>query len=166
MKYTLEEIREFIKESNAIEDVWTDEAIDESLEAWGYISEEVETLGLMDILIIHKVIMKNLDPEIAGKFRSELGIDVQVGGRPCPRYYEVGNKLSCWITSVNSKKIPIWDEDMIEEMHIQFENIHPFADGNGRSGRLIYAWMREKMGLPIHIIYEKDKQDYYEWFRR
>ena len=67
---------------------------------------------------------------------------------------------------MNDKKLPQWDEETIKRFHISFEDIHPFGDGNGRVGRLIYCWMREKMGMPIHIIYEKDKQEYYQWFRR
>ena len=77
---------------------------------------------------------------------------------PC---YEVPNRLANWLTNVNSF---VWDEESIKGMHVGFEMIHPFPDGNGRVGRLIYCWMREKMGLPIHIIKESEKQGYYKWF--
>lgn len=162
MKYTKEEITEFIKESNAIENVWTDQAIQDSFQAWEWLTDEMKDVTLMDILIVHKGILCKLDPDIAGKLRSELKIDVQVGGRECVRYYDVPNRLSQWIVNVNKV---IWDEGSIKGMHVAFEKIHPFADGNGRVGRLIYCWMREKANLPIHIIYEKDKQSYYDWFR-
>ncbi len=162
MKYTKKEITEFIKESNAIEGVWADQAIQDSLQAWEWLTEEMKEITLMDILIAHKGILCKLEPNIAGKLRSELRVDVQVGGRICVRYYDVPNRISQWIVQTRILK---WDDEVIKGIHIAFEKIHPFADGNGRIGRLLYCWMREKANLPIHIIYEKDKQNYYEWFR-
>ncbi|HSG31571.1 MAG TPA: hypothetical protein VLB82_08510, partial [Thermodesulfobacteriota bacterium] len=78
-----ENIEEFIIESNAIEKVYSKKAIEDTLEAWGWLNEECsqKTFGLMDLLIVHKIIMKNQEPVIAGKLRAELKIDVQVGGR-------------------------------------------------------------------------------------
>jgi len=165
MKYTKEEITEFIKESNAIEDVWTDEAIEDSLQAWEWLTEEVETLTLMDILIVHKGILQKLDPKYAGKLRGELGVAVWVGGRESLKFWDVGSRLCDWIRHVNDKKLPQWSEEDIKRFHISYENIHPFGDGNGRSGRLIYCWMRQKINISIHIIYEKEKLKYYDWFR-
>lgn len=161
-KYTKEEIREFIKESNAIEGVYSEEAIKDSIQAWEWLDEEVGDLSLMDILIVHKIVLKNLNPMISGKLRAELKSDVQVGGRACPRYYDVPNRIANWLANVNNVD---WDEESIVGIHIAFERIHPFADGNGRVGRLIYCWMRQVSGYPIHIIREKDKEKYYEWFR-
>jgi hypothetical protein len=164
MKYTDEQMREFIRESNAIEDVWDEQSIEDSLDGWRWLSEEVDSLTIMDTLIVHKAVLKKLDPTIAGKLRAELKRDVQIGGRMCPRYYEVPNRLANWIVCVNMNRLPKWDDQSIKGMHVGFERIHPFCDGNGRVGRLIYCWMRQKMKLPIHIIYEKNKLDYYAWF--
>jgi len=167
MEYTKEEITKFITESNAIENVWTDEAIEDSLKSWEWLTDEVETLTLMDILIVHKQILENLDPEYAGKLRGELGINVGLSNsnHQFPDYWKIGSKMCDWLRHVNDKKLPQWDEETIKRFHISFEDIHCFGDGNGRCGRLIYCWMREKMNMPIHIIYEKDKQTYYQWFR-
>jgi fido (protein-threonine AMPylation protein) len=166
VQYTKEEITEFIRESNAIEDVWDEQAIKDSLESWEWLNTEVSTLTLKDILIVHHGILRKIDPTIAGKLRGELGVDVWIGGKQGARYWDVGSRLCDWIRHVNDKKMPQWTEEDIKRMHISFEEIHPFADGNGRCGRLIYCWMRQAMDMPIHIIYEKEKHDYYNWFRR
>lgn len=46
--------------------------------------------------------------------------------------------------------------------HAKFENIHPFADGNGRVGRLAMNYLLVLHGHPPIIIHEEDRKDYYE----
>lgn len=45
--------------------------------------------------------------------------------------------------------------------HAKFENIHPFADGNGRTGRLAMNYLLVLHGHPPIIIHEEDRKDYY-----
>lgn len=45
--------------------------------------------------------------------------------------------------------------------HCNFESIHPFADGNGRTGRTLLNYYLMIHGLPPMIIYEEDKETYY-----
>lgn len=45
--------------------------------------------------------------------------------------------------------------------HAKFENIHPFADGNGRAGRLAMNYFLVMHAHPPIIIHEEDKKDYY-----
>lgn len=44
--------------------------------------------------------------------------------------------------------------------HAMFENIHPFQDGNGRTGRLILNYMLQKAGYPPIALKHDAKQDY------
>jgi len=46
--------------------------------------------------------------------------------------------------------------------HAKFENIHPFADGNGRTGRLAMNYLLILHGHPPIIIHEEDRRGYYE----
>jgi len=45
--------------------------------------------------------------------------------------------------------------------HLRFENIHPFADGNGRVGRTLLNYFLITKDHPPLIIYEEDKAEYY-----
>ena len=57
-------------------------------------------------------------------------------------------------------------------MHVQFESIHPFYDGNGRTGRIInmlYLVQKELLNLPVlnlsrYIV--RNKQQYYQLLQR
>ena len=45
--------------------------------------------------------------------------------------------------------------------HAKFENIHPFADGNGRTGRMAMNYLLVLHDHPPIIIHEEDRKDYY-----
>ena len=46
-------------------------------------------------------------------------------------------------------------------LHLKFESIHPFADGNGRVGRTLMNYYLMTHGCPPAILYEEDKKTYY-----
>ena len=46
--------------------------------------------------------------------------------------------------------------------HVKFENIHPFADGNGRTGRLLMNYLLVTHSHPPIIIFEEDRRTYFD----
>ncbi len=170
-----EDLNKFIWESNAIENVKSQEAFDDSYSAWRYIQGQIDNftkISIPAIERIHSEVMRRLQLDIAGKFRDT---DMVVGGGgKITGHKEVQSQMENWIRLYSV--IPTFgrastDEGKgliaghIKKAHIAFENIHPFYDGNGRVGRLIMLWQRVVAGLPIEIIYERQKEKYYEWFR-
>ncbi len=69
-------------------------------------------------------------------------INVRVGDRRCPDWEDVGMLMEFFVTSV----IPS-DTTPGEKYHI-FELIHPFEDGNGRVGKIIYNYLRGTLNNP------------------
>lgn len=57
-------------------------------------------------------------------------------------------------------------------IHVQFENIHPFLDGNGRLGRLLITFflcqqkVLQKPLLYLSVYFKKNQKDYYYWLNR
>ncbi len=153
---TEEELTEFLVQSNYIENERTQHAHDDARLAWDYLVQADE-LTEFTLKETHRFLLRNLAPNWAGKYRT---VDVMVGGRRCPDWSEVRYRMGRLLLTH-----PI-DEDVIKDWHISFEGVHPFRDGNGRTGRIIMNWQRIKQGLPILIIHEgEEQQEYYGWFQ-
>ena len=72
---------------------------------------------------------------------------------------EVEDEIKDLLNEINS-----WDGDVLlaaAYFHARFENIHPFADGNGRTGRLLLNYYLLLQNYPPLIINSEDKNVYY-----
>lgn len=124
-----------------------------------------EHISLDLIKKLHKLVFKN-SKEFAGEFRKpgeEVVIRDNFGnilhhGAPQSRITSLLNELIGWYNK-NKKKYPALI--LASVAHNQFENIHPFRDGNGRVGRLLLnnILVRNKL-LPINIDF-KNRTEYY-----
>ncbi len=122
------------------------------------------------ILEIHKILLKRLNPRIAGKVRD---CDIWIGGNKkkfiSTKKIEEELEYTLGVQSKGievAKRLGIHVADEVSRVnHISFEHVHPFEDGNGRVGRILYNIHRLNMKLPIHIIHEgEEQQEYYKWF--
>ena len=149
---------DFIRESNAIEGVYDNQSIGDAREAYLYCTSN-ELLNIEVILKTHSMLMANqpVAPEHKGFFRKEA---VFIGGREAPGAVGIPYLIQQWLETTNQAK----SEKQIKLDHIEYERIHPFIDGNGRTGRIFMNFQRQKAGLPILVIRESEKQNYYKWF--
>jgi len=158
----------FLRESNAIEGVYDADSLQQAIFAWEFLKKQKE-ISTGTILKLHKILMlhQKLRPDQKGYFRT---CQVWVGGREGLSWPLVQSAMSQWVFNANDILVNGKNEDegflarVIREQHIKFEGIHPFVDGNGRTGRMLMDWQRLKVGLPIEIIKESKKGDYYKWF--
>jgi len=152
------ELEKFLSESNAIEGVYDDDSFDQAKFAWKYLIEQKD-LDHGVILKTHKILMLNqpLRPDEKGYFRKA---PVWIGGKEALHHSQINIALEAWIKLINDK---LTTRDW-KALHVMYEGIHPFIDGNGRTGRLFLNWQRVRSGLPILVIEEDEKYKYYEWF--
>lgn len=69
--------------------------------------------------------------------RSSVGMNVRVGNHlPPPGGPEIVDDLTGILLGVQARKVTPY------EAHQEYEHLHPFMDGNGRSGRALWAWQR------------------------
>lgn len=157
------DIKKYIKASNEIEGIYSEEENLQSLNAWAYL-EQLTTLSHVDIMRVQKIItinQTNLAPNQRGYYRGMAGnmTNVSVGGRHAPDYSLVEELMKAWLLDI-PEMTPL-------TAHIRFEAIHPFADGNGRTGRMIYWFICKKRGIKpyrYNADTEKDRQHYYRLF--
>lgn len=130
----------------------------------GYIrkkSQETE-VNKETILLLHKMLISGINDNIAGRFRKQ-GEYVRVGTYVAPAPEHVEAMLDSAITEYTSD-LSAYFLDKIAKFHLEFENIHPFNDGNGRIGRVLICFQLLRLGFPIIIIRNKEKKKYYETF--
>lgn len=115
------------------------------------------------ILLLHKMLLGGIDDKIAGRFR-QTGEYVKVANHVAVAPEQVNKEINDALISYSSSLSKGFIEK-IAKFHLEFENIHPFCDGNGRIGRVIINYQLQRLGFPPVIIRDKEKADYYSAFR-
>ena len=122
-----------------------------------------QELSLDVILSLHEMLISNIREDIAGRFRKDKEF-VRVGNHIAPPPQEILERLQNMIAEYNASN-HLSVVKRIARLHLTFEYIHPFIDGNGRIGRVLnnYVLIREGF-VPINIKFI-DRNKYYDAFK-
>jgi Fic family protein len=125
-------------------------------------SKEQE-ISLEVILSLHQMLISNIRDDVAGRFRKDNEF-VRVGSHIAPAPKEVIGRLEKMLAEYNASSHEAIIK-RIARLHLTFEYIHPFVDGNGRIGRVINNYLLIREGfVPINIKFI-DRKKYYEAFK-
>ncbi|MGS2614328.1 Fic family protein [Micromonospora sp. LZ34] len=107
------------------------------------------------------------DAEGPGQFRRHE-IARFPGGMKPPPWPEVDAGMHGWLARTNelSQEAEIPLAERLAIRHNEFEAIHPFLDGNGRTGRLVLSLLLGRLGYPPAIIYKRDREAHLRAMRR
>lgn len=133
-------------------------------------------LTMQDVRCVHRQVMTpvwDVEPhpdatsqEEPGSFRRHEVAEFTSGMKPV-NWPLVDAEMAQWLDDTNrvvarSSEFP----QQIAKMHRDFEAIHPFLDGNGRTGRLVLNLVLVRMGYPPAIIYKNDRRKYLRALQR
>lgn len=108
-------------------------------------------MSLESILLVHRSLMATIDPKNAGLLRRE---PVWIGGTAFsphgakyigPEFQEVPGLMDDLVEFAIRTDLPAIVQAAVA--HAQFETIHPFTDGNGRTGRALVHALLHRLGV-------------------
>lgn len=164
---TLRETALILKEGVTI----AEKSVKEHLEAIGHKDAFEYILSLADsnskltervIKEIHALVLMN-DTANRGVYRS-IPVTILGASHTLPQPYLVPVQMEALMSEYSDMQRDKHIVEAIAEFHLRFEGIHPFIDGNGRTGRLILNLELIKAGLlPVNIKFV-DRRKYYDSF--
>lgn len=127
----------FVRESNRIEGIKREPTFDEMEAYLRFMAQDKITLADM----IEFVSVYQPDAEL----RERRGMNVMVGGYfPPVGDITIRTRLEDLLTDANT---PFDRQKAAFNIHKRYESLHPFMDGNGRSGRMLWMWMMQDAPL-------------------
>ena len=129
--------------------------------AWEFImtfqNKNIKDISEQTIRNIHSIILRGIDMTNAGRYRN---VPVRISGST--------------VVLPNPLKVPLLMKKLIEDLyvskdnvidiairaHFDFVSIHPFSDGNGRTGRLLMNLILMRGGFPPAIIRKEERKAY------
>jgi len=114
-----------------------------------------KTIRHEDVFRLHRILTKDvMDQGEAGRYRT---VAVRVGRYVPPPAADVSGlmfELLEWLNTGSRELSPVLSSGIL---HYRFEAIHPFADGNGRTGRALALWELYRRGFDTHHIFSIDE---------
>lgn len=131
--------------------------VENSIKAFELIKSSDFKLNQRAIIALHRLLVQGLGIQTGYKKKN-----VVVNNKMTVAPGEVRSNMSlllAWWSEQKKKSIhPLLIAALF---HQRFERIHPFADGNGRTGRLLFNWMLLKSGYGVILFKNKNRQVYF-----
>ncbi|MFH1728437.1 MAG: Fic family protein [Pseudomonadota bacterium] len=108
---------------------------------------------------IHSLILKEIDPDYAGRYR-DVAVRIVGSSHKPPEHIKINELMATFEKEVLRKRSlhPIIKASLA---HFELVSIHPFVDGNGRCARLLMNLILIKHGFLPAIVLNNDRRKYY-----
>lgn len=134
-------------------------------DAFLYVQRRIENKDALSEKVIKNIhsLMLMDKPEDKGVFRN---IPVKISGalHEPPQPHLVSRKIDQLVKEFLTDKKSMHPIEKIALFHLNFEGVHPFIDGNGRTGRLLINFELMQKGYPPINIKVADLKQYYHSF--
>lgn len=126
-----------------------------------YNSIKNENITEDNILMLHKLFYEQINPLCAGKYRDKKVIITGTTYEP-PAPNEIPKLMQQFLAQLPKMAKELHPVNLAAWVHLNFVNIHPFIDGNGRTARLLTNLVLLKFGYSVIIIPPILRSDYIE----
>ncbi len=116
---------------------------------------------LPDILKLHQLFYKRIEPEKAGVFR-KVQVFISGSHHPLPSPAQIPVLMDRFVTWYQENETKLHPVELAALTHQKFVFIHPFVDGNGRVARLLMNFVLMRFGYPVTIIPPILRMEYIE----
>lgn len=127
----------------------------------GLVKDKAE-LSEYAIKVIHSLVLMDR-PEDKGIYR-RIPVRIMGAFHEPPQPYMVEPLMSDLLLKHAERKVSMHIVEAVALFHLEFEGIHPFIDGNGRTGRLLMNLELMQNGYPAIDIKFTDRRRYYDDF--
>lgn len=154
------DMREHIRQSNLIEGISDPAEVEQSMKAWAFLLDQPR-LKHDVIRHVQRIITANqpgLCDDQRGAYRDVSQTNVRVGAYRPPSWDQVKILMCDWLRDLEARSPWI--------NHVVYEGIHPFVDGNGRTGRMFMWWQQIRERQEARLFEAADRFDYYRELER
>ena len=128
-----------------------------------HLAEDQAALSERNVLSIHNLVLRGIDPENAGAYR-KLQVMIKGSRHMPPQPYILAKAMEDYFIWYRDNKRALHPVLLAAEMHERLVTIHPFIDGNGRTARLVMNMILLQSGYVIANIKgdQKNRMMYYD----
>lgn len=125
----------------------------------GLVDRSTASVSESDLLRLHGMILQGIDDHNAGRYRS---VPVRISGSlvVLPNYMKVPRLMTDFVNQVLANPQGLHPVAVATQAHYELVTIHPFADGNGRTARLLMNLVLMQHGYPPAIISLRQRERY------